>query len=95
MLISLRLNDEPGKLAALQAQEKLAEITFNRDKKQFEAQAVAQATIDADTANLQNMKAQIAQDSGADRRKADQGPVQRPYRRAAGRSWPVPIGWYG
>ena len=61
VLTTLRLNDEPGKLKALQAQEKLAEITIARDKKQLAAQAVAQATIDADTANLQNLQAQVAQ----------------------------------
>ena len=61
VLATLRLNDEPGKIKALQAQEKLAEITIARDKKQFAAQAVAQATIDTDTANLQNLQAQITQ----------------------------------
>ena len=61
LLAGLRLNDEPGKLAALEAQKKLADITIARDKKQFAAQAVAQATIDADTANLLNFNAQITQ----------------------------------
>jgi membrane fusion protein (multidrug efflux system) len=61
VLITQRLNDEPGRLTALQAQEKLAEITLERDQRQFKEQAVAQATIDADTANLQNFKAQLNQ----------------------------------
>ncbi len=60
-LITLRLDDSSGKLDSLKAQEELAEITIARDEKQFKAQAVAQATLDADNANLKNLKAQIAQ----------------------------------
>lgn len=61
VLITQRLNDLPGRLEALQAQQRLAEITIARDQKQFQAQAVAQATLDTDTANLRNLKAQVAQ----------------------------------
>ena len=61
VLLNLRLNDEPGKLESLKAQQNLAEIVLTRDQKQFAAQAVAQATIDTDSANLRNLKAQVAQ----------------------------------
>jgi membrane fusion protein (multidrug efflux system) len=61
VLATLRPDDSTGKLDALKAQEQLAEITLGRDEKQFKAQAVAQATLDADTANLKNLKAQVAQ----------------------------------
>lgn len=61
VLAILRADDTTGKLESLKAQEQLAEITIARDEKQFKAQAVAQATLDADTANLKNLKAQVAQ----------------------------------
>ena len=60
-LLALRLNDEPGKLESLKAQQNLAEIVLQRDQKQFAIQAVAQATIDSDQANLRNLKAQVTQ----------------------------------
>ncbi len=61
VLATLRPDETTGKLDSLKAQENLAEITLGRDQKQFQAQAVAQATIDADKANQTNLKAQIAQ----------------------------------
>ena len=36
-------------------------ITYERDLKQFKLQAVSQATLDTDAANLKNAKAQVAQ----------------------------------
>lgn len=61
MLIKLRADDDIAKLQALQATQKLAGITLARDAKQLKAQAVAQATVDSDTANLANLKAQAAE----------------------------------
>ena len=61
ILAVLRPDDTTGRLDSLKAQESLAEITIGRDQKQFAARAVAQATLDADTANLRNLKAQVAQ----------------------------------
>jgi len=39
----------------------LSDITYERDQKQFKMQAVSQATLDTDAANLKNAKAQVAQ----------------------------------
>ncbi len=61
VLATLRPDDTTGRLDSLKAQEALAEITVGRDEKQFKAQAVAQATLDTDNANLKNLKAQVAQ----------------------------------
>jgi membrane fusion protein (multidrug efflux system) len=61
ILMRLRLEDDPAKLAALQATERLAEITYERDQQQFKAQAVSQATLDVDEANLKSAHAQVAQ----------------------------------
>jgi len=45
----------------LQATAELYTITYDRDLKQFKLQAVSQATLDTDAANLKNAKAQVAQ----------------------------------
>lgn len=60
ILLRLRLNDDPAKLAQLQAQAHLAAVTYRRDRRQFAAQAVSQATVDADLATLQSDRAQVA-----------------------------------
>jgi membrane fusion protein (multidrug efflux system) len=57
VLIQLRVGDDAAKLQSLIATEKLAEITLERDKKQFEVQAVSQATLDADQAAFDSAKA--------------------------------------
>jgi membrane fusion protein, multidrug efflux system len=61
LLLKLRSDDDVAKLESLQATAELSEITLQRDQKQFKIQAVSQATIDSDTANLKNAKAQVAQ----------------------------------
>jgi membrane fusion protein (multidrug efflux system) len=61
VLLTLRPEDDPAKLAALQAAERLAEITFQRDQQQLKAEAISQATLDADEANLRTARAQVAQ----------------------------------
>jgi membrane fusion protein (multidrug efflux system) len=61
VLLKLRSEDDVAKLQSLQAVADLNEITYDRDQKQFKLQAVSQATIDTDVANLKNAKAQVAQ----------------------------------
>ena len=61
VLMRLRPEDDTAKLAALQATERLAQITFERDQKQLKVQAIAQATLDIDEANLRSATAQVAQ----------------------------------
>jgi len=60
-LLKLRAEDDIAKLQSLQATAELNEIVFQRDQKQFKIQAVSQATLDTDAANLKNTKAQVAQ----------------------------------
>jgi membrane fusion protein, multidrug efflux system len=60
-LLKLRADDDIAKLESLQATAELNEITYDRDQKQFKLQAVSQATLDTDAANLKNAKAQVAQ----------------------------------
>jgi membrane fusion protein, multidrug efflux system len=48
VLARLTLNDEPGLLAQYQAQAASDEIIFNRNAKQYQAQAVSKAELDRD-----------------------------------------------
>jgi len=61
LLLKLRSDDDQAKLESLQATADLNQITYDRDQKQFKLQAVSQATIDTDAANLKNAQAQAAQ----------------------------------
>jgi membrane fusion protein, multidrug efflux system len=61
LLLKLRADDDVAKLESLQATAELSEINYERDQKQFKIQAVSQATLDSDAANLKNAKAQVAQ----------------------------------
>jgi membrane fusion protein, multidrug efflux system len=61
LLLKLRADDDAAKLESLQATAELNAITYDRDQKQFKLQAVSQATLDTDAANLKNAKAQVAQ----------------------------------
>ncbi|CAN5900631.1 efflux RND transporter periplasmic adaptor subunit [soil metagenome] len=61
VLLRLRNDDELAKLQSLEATAQLAQITFDRDTKQLKAQAISQAIVDNDEANLRNAKAQVAQ----------------------------------
>jgi membrane fusion protein, multidrug efflux system len=60
VLLKLKPNDDPAKLAQLEAQAALAEQTYKRDQEQFAAQAVSQATVDTDVAGLKSARAQVA-----------------------------------
>ncbi len=57
----VELNPAPLKaqLAQLQAQAALAEITLKRDQAQLKIQAISQATVDADSASLKGIQAQV------------------------------------
>src|ERR1700691_644770 len=61
LLLKLRSDDDAAKLESLQATAELNQITYDRDQKQFKLQAVSQATLDTDSANLKNANAQVAQ----------------------------------
>jgi len=61
LLLKLRAEDDIAKLESMQSAVELSQITYDRDQKQLRIQAVSQATLDADAANLKNAKAQLAQ----------------------------------
>jgi len=59
LLLKLRSDDDEARLQSLEAVADLAQITLDRDERQLKSQAVSQATVDADAANLKNDKAQV------------------------------------
>jgi membrane fusion protein (multidrug efflux system) len=61
VLLKLRSADDVAKLESLQATAVLNQLTSDRDLKQFKIQAVSQATLDTDKANLKNAQAQVTQ----------------------------------
>jgi membrane fusion protein (multidrug efflux system) len=60
VLLTLRKEDEEALLQSLEATASLAQITYDRDLKQLKAQAISQAIVDNDEANLRNARAQVA-----------------------------------
>jgi membrane fusion protein, multidrug efflux system len=61
VLLRLRSDDDVAKLQSLQATAELAQITYDRDRKQLQAQAISRATLDSDAASLKNNQAQVAE----------------------------------
>jgi membrane fusion protein, multidrug efflux system len=61
LLLRLQAEDDIARLHSLQAAAELARITYNRDQRQFKAQAVSQQTLDTDLQNLKSAEAQVAQ----------------------------------
>jgi membrane fusion protein, multidrug efflux system len=60
-LLQLRAADDLAHLESLRASAALAETNYQRDKAQFEAQAISQAVLDSDTATLRSARAQVAE----------------------------------
>lgn len=61
LLVELNADADSARLESLKAAEDLAIKTLARDREQFKVQAVSQATIDADMANLKSAQAQVAE----------------------------------
>jgi membrane fusion protein (multidrug efflux system) len=60
-LVRLRAQDDVARLNSLQASAEFAKITFDRNRAQFDAQAISQAQLDTDAANLKSANAQVAE----------------------------------
>lgn len=58
VLVELNADSDIAQLHALQAAADLSQTTYDRDKVQFEAQAISQAQLDSDAADLKNRRAQ-------------------------------------
>jgi len=60
ILLTLRPNNDPAVLAQLQATAAVDESNYERDKKQFSADAVSQAQVDTDKATYLAAQAQVS-----------------------------------
>ena len=60
-LLKLRTADDVARLESLKAMAELNEITLDRAQRLLKTQAVSQAQLDSDAANLRNAKAQVVQ----------------------------------
>ena len=58
VLVELNADSDIAQWHALEAAADLSQTTYNRDKVQFEAEAISQATLDSDAADLKNRRAQ-------------------------------------
>jgi len=74
LLVQLNADSDVAQLRALEAAADLAETTYERDKAQFEAQAISKAQLDADAANLKTAKAQVAQQAALVAKKSIRAP---------------------
>ncbi len=74
VLVQLNADADIAQLHALQAAADLANTTFERDKKQFEIQAVSQATLDAESADLRSKRALVAQQEAVVDKKTIKAP---------------------
>ena len=61
ILVQLNADTDIAQLHALEAEAELAGIVYDRDRKQLEVQAVSQAVVDADNADMKSRQAQVAQ----------------------------------
>ena len=61
VLVQLNADSDIAQLRSLQAAAELAGTVYMRDRKQFDVQAISQATLDADIADLKSKRAQVAQ----------------------------------
>lgn len=65
VLLTLRPDNDTAVLAQLQAQARLAAVNDARDRKQFAVNAVSQAQLDTDQANLASANAQVSAQEAA------------------------------
>ena len=74
LLVQLNADADMAQLRSLKATAQLAQIVYDRDKKQYAAQAVSQATLDADAADLKSKEAQVAQQAAVVAKKTIRAP---------------------
>jgi membrane fusion protein, multidrug efflux system len=74
LLVELNDDADRGQLRVLEAAAELAQIVYDRDKKQFAVQAISRATLDADTADLKAKRAQVVQQTAIVEKKTIRAP---------------------
>lgn len=58
-LVQLRLDNSESRLAQFQAAAQLAQVTYQRDRRQLADKAISQAALNSDLANLKSAQAQV------------------------------------
>jgi membrane fusion protein (multidrug efflux system) len=76
ILVELNAEEEGAKLQALEAALTLAELTYNRNMKQFKANALSKASLDADAADLKSKQAQVAEQAAIVAKKTIRAPFK-------------------
>lgn len=74
ILLEINSDTDVAHLRSLEAAEKLAEITYDRDEKQLKAQTISQATFDADAATLSSARAAVAEEKATIDKKIVRAP---------------------
>jgi membrane fusion protein (multidrug efflux system) len=74
LLVQLNADSDVALLRSLEAAAELASTVYERDKKQFEVQAISKATLDADAADLKGRQAQVAQQAAVVEKKTIRAP---------------------
>lgn len=74
VLAQLNASSDIAQLHALQATAELAEVTYNRDKGQFAAEAISKEQLDTDAATLKSDNAQVAQQAATVAKKTISAP---------------------
>jgi membrane fusion protein (multidrug efflux system) len=59
-LVQLNADSDIAQQQALAAAADLAQVVYQRDQEQFQAQAISQAQLDSDAADLKNKRAQVS-----------------------------------
>lgn len=73
-LVQQNANSDLATLHSLEANAELARITYERDKAQYWVKAVSKQTVDADRANLQSLRAQVASQAATVAKKTIRAP---------------------
>ncbi len=74
VLVQLNADADIAQLRSLEAAAELAGTVYMRDRKQFDVQAISQATLDADIADLKSKRAQVAQQEALVSKKTIRAP---------------------
>jgi membrane fusion protein (multidrug efflux system) len=69
VLVQLNADADVGLLRSLEAAAELARLIYARDKEQFAIQAISQAVLDGDAADLKSKEAQVAQQAAVVEKK--------------------------
>jgi len=75
-IIQLNADAEVAQLRSLEAQAELAQITYDRNKKQYATQSISKEALDTAEADLKSKKAQVAQQAATVAKKAIQAPFK-------------------